>query len=87
MRTKTTSHSIFGLPKVPSRFVGFVMPLILSIFMTCIVSLICTLSTVEITSKFFRIWMGAWGLSWVAAFPTLLLILPVVRKLTAAIVD
>ncbi|RYG86771.1 MAG: DUF2798 domain-containing protein, partial [Alphaproteobacteria bacterium] len=27
----------------------------------------------------------AWGLSWLVAFPTLLLILPLVRRLTATI--
>ena len=87
MQPNTASQTILGLPKVPARFAGLVMPLLLSILMTCIVSFICTLSAVDITNKFFLIWMGAWGLSWMAAFPTLLLILPVVRKITAAIVE
>jgi hypothetical protein len=32
-------------------------------------------------------WLGAWGLSWVVAFPTVLLLLPVVRRLTAMVVQ
>jgi hypothetical protein len=31
--------------------------------------------------------LGAWGLSWMVAFPTLLLILPMVRRLTALLVE
>jgi hypothetical protein len=32
-------------------------------------------------------WLGSWGLSWLVAFPTLLLVLPLVRKATAAVVQ
>jgi hypothetical protein len=31
--------------------------------------------------------MGAWGLSWIVAFPTLLLVLPLVRRATRALVE
>lgn len=33
------------------------------------------------------VWLGAWGLSWIVAFPTLLMVLPLVRKATAALVE
>jgi hypothetical protein len=32
-------------------------------------------------------WLGAWGVSWSIAYPTLPLILPPARKLVAAIVE
>jgi hypothetical protein len=31
--------------------------------------------------------MGAWGWSWMIAFPTVLLVLPVVRNLTRLLVE
>ncbi len=84
IRSKKT---FLGLPKLPARSASWVMPLLLSILMTFIVSMISTLRGVGLTPDMPRIWMGAWGLSWVFAFPTLLLVLPLVRKATAAIVD
>lgn len=63
------------------------MPLLLSIFMTSIVSLISTLLSVGLAPNLLTLWLRAWGLSWVFAFPTLLLVLPVVRKMTASLVE
>ena len=74
------------MSKLPASYAKWVMPFLLSLFMTCIVSLISTMHTVGPVGGFVGIWMSAWAWSWVFAFPVLLLILPVVRKLTAAIV-
>jgi hypothetical protein len=37
--------------------------------------------------NFLQIWLGSWGLSWVVAFPVLMVLLPLVRRLTALIVQ
>lgn len=87
MNSITRSRSFLGLPKLPARYAGVVLPFLLSIFMTCIVSMISTLAGVGLAAHFFKIWLTAWGLSWLVAFPTLLLVLPVVRKLTAVLVN
>jgi len=60
---------------------------LLSVFMTCIVSLISTLKGVGVAPGVLRTWLGAWAVSWVIAFPTLLLVLPLVRKATAFVVE
>ena len=75
-----------GIPKLPARYGSLVTPLLLSIFMTCIVSLISTLKGIGMSSQFTSKWLGAWGVSWVIAFPVLLLALPVVRRATAVLV-
>ncbi|MBM0103355.1 DUF2798 domain-containing protein [Steroidobacter sp. S1-65] len=62
------------------------MPLLLSILMTCIVSAISTLRGVGFVPNFLHVWLSAWLISWLVAFPTLLLVLPVVRRATAALV-
>jgi hypothetical protein len=80
------THIIFGIPKLPARYGAVVMPLLLSIFMTCIVSMISTLKGRGADPDFVRVWLGAWAISWVIAFPTLLLVLPLVRRATAAMV-
>lgn len=72
--------------KLPARYAALVMPLLLSILMTAIISLVSTLRAVGVIPDLLELWLGAWMVSWLVAFPTLLLVLPVVRRLTAAIV-
>jgi hypothetical protein len=78
---------LLRLRKLPARYAGIVMPLILSIVMTSVISFISTVRSVGIPPDIVRLWLGAWALSWVVAFPTLLLVLPIVRRATAAVVD
>ncbi len=73
--------------KLPARYAGIVMPLFLSLLMTCIVSMISTLKVIGLDASFFQVWVSAWGLSWLVAFPVLLLVLPTVRKLTSLVVS
>ena len=75
------------MKKLPASYAKFVMPLLLSVLMTFIVSFISTLRGVGWAPDFARIWLGSWGLSWAVAFPTMLLVLPVVRRATAALVE
>lgn len=55
--------------------------------MSCIVSGISTLNGVGASAQFVELWFSAWFISWIVAFPTLLMVLPLVRKLTAAFVQ
>jgi hypothetical protein len=71
-----------GLRLLHARYGAVVMPFFLSIIMTCVVSLISTLRGAGLVPGFVSLWFGSWALSWVLAFPTLLLVLPLVRKLT-----
>ena len=73
--------------RLPARYAPVVMPFLLSLLMTCLVSLIATLRSVGPTTEFLRLWPGSWLLSWIVAFPVTLLVLPVVRRMTAALVE
>lgn len=75
------------MKKLPAHMAGFVMPLVLSIFMTCVVSAISTYKTLGLAPDFVVRWLPAWGLSWLVAFPTLLLVLPLVRKIVSWVVE
>lgn len=74
------------LSRLPAKYGAFLTPLVLSIIMTFIVSLISTLKAIGISSFSMKEWMAAWGLSWVVAFPTLLLALPLVRRIVGFLV-
>lgn len=79
-------RSPLGFAKLPARYATIVMPFFLSIIMTCVVSLISTLRSAGLDVGFLPLWLGSWALSWAVAFPTLLLVLPLVRRATAAFV-
>lgn len=86
-RPPASSRTLFGLPRLPARYAVLVMPLLLSILMTFIVSMVSTLRSIGLAPGFVSIWLGAWALSWLVAFPTLLVVLPLVRRATAALVE
>lgn len=86
MNTSTRPTILFGIPKLPARYGSLVMPLLLSIFMTGVVSFISTVKSFGLSPQLASRWLSAWGVSWLIAFPVLLLVLPVVRKATALVV-
>ena len=73
--------------KLSARYATIVMPFLLSLLMTALVSFISTARSVGITSELLRLRPGSWALSWLVAFPATLVVLPIVRRLTAAVVD
>lgn len=72
--------------RLPARSAAIVMPLVLSVIMTFVVSAISTLKSLGLSPEFASTWLVAWGLSWLVAFPTLLVILPMVRRVVGLIV-
>ena len=80
----STSSSSF---KLPARYAGIVMPFVLSVLMTFVVSAIATLRSLGPGPDFLSTWPTAWGLSWLLAFPTLLLVLPLVRRIVGLLVE
>jgi Protein of unknown function (DUF2798) len=73
--------------KLPARTAGIVMPLVLSVLMTAVVSAVSTALNLGFTTAFAARWLGAWGVSWLVAFPTLLAVLPLVRRIVGWLVE
>ncbi|CAB3637015.1 MULTISPECIES: DUF2798 domain-containing protein [Achromobacter] len=71
------------LKKLPRHYAPVLMPLVLSVFMSAIVSAVATAASVGVGPDFVLNWPSAWGASWIVAFPSLLLLLPVVRRIVA----
>lgn len=59
----STSQSLFATRKLPARYAGIVMPFLLSLLMTCIVSLISTFKSIGWGVHFLQVCPGAWALS------------------------
>ena len=75
------------MTKLAARHAQWVMPLFLSLFMTCVVSGISTLRVLGWGPAFLGVWFASWMWSWLVAFPAVLVVLPLVKRLTAALVD
>lgn len=65
----------------------FLMPLLLSFLMTGIISLVSTLNAMGLNNFSVIAWLNAWLWSWLVAFPTLLVILPVVKKYVQSLIE
>ena len=61
------------------------MPMLLSMFMSGLVSLVVTIKMHEASQSLMTSWIGAWGSSWVIAYPSLLIVLPLVKRVVALI--
>ena len=73
--------------RLPARYAAFITPLVLSLLMTFVVSAISTWKSLGFGPQFLSTWPVAWGVSWLVAFPTLLLVLPIVRRIVAVVVE
>ncbi len=71
---------------MPARFTPVLFGLILSGFMSLIVSAIATLRNAGPVEGFFGLWLGAWLLSWLIAFPVVLVAAPLTRRLVGLLV-
>jgi hypothetical protein len=83
----TTSATPHPRRKLPARYAAILMPLVLSVLMTFVVSAISTLRSLGPTPAFVATWPAAWAISWLVAFPTLLVVLPLVRRIVAFAVE
>ncbi|MGY6710058.1 MAG: DUF2798 domain-containing protein [Rhizobiaceae bacterium] len=74
-------------PFVPKRFEQAAFGFLLTCFMTFVVAGISTLLAAGIgTPGFVGLWFVAWMSSWAVAFPAILLIGPIVRRILKRIV-
>ena len=71
---------------ISPRFAPVLFGFILSGLMSLIVSGIATLRATGLVDGIFGLWMGAWGASWLVAFPTVLFVAPLARRLVARLV-
>ena len=78
---------IGNIPKLPAKWATVVLPFILSCLMSGIISFINMLRNLGWIDGFISLWLHNWMISWAFAFPIVLAILPLVRKVTGKLVD
>ncbi|MDY0871514.1 DUF2798 domain-containing protein [Dongia rigui] len=82
-----TDATRFRWRKLPARAHFVVMPMILSLLMSGIVSSISTIKAIGIADVTAGRLLQAWGVSYMIAFPAALMVMPIVRRVVALLVE
>ena len=72
---------------MPARYAPILFGFILSALMSLLVSGIATFRNAGLVDGFVATWIGAWLPSWLIAFPVVLVVAPVARRLVALLVN
>jgi hypothetical protein len=70
---------------IPARFAQPLFAFFLSCMMSFIISGISTYRALGPHPGFLGDWLGSWAISWAIAFPTVLFVAPLARKIVAAL--
>ncbi|QYZ70073.1 DUF2798 domain-containing protein [Neotabrizicola shimadae] len=68
---------------MPARLAPFLFGFLLSGLMSLVVSGVATLRNAGLSEGFGSLWAGAWLPSWTVAFPVVLVVAPLARRLVA----
>ncbi|MGN6156929.1 MAG: DUF2798 domain-containing protein [Devosia sp.] len=71
---------------MPTRYAPILFGFILSALMSFLVSGIATFRNAGLVDGFFNIWVSAWLPSWLIAFPVVLVVAPIARRLVGVLV-
>jgi len=71
---------------IPARYAQVLFAFILSLLMSFIITAIATYRTIGPEMSFLVTWMKTWMSAWVVAFPTVLVLGPLTRRLVAMLV-
>ncbi|MBF9035441.1 DUF2798 domain-containing protein [Rhodobacterales bacterium HKCCE2091] len=68
---------------IPARFAHILFALILSGLMSCLVSGLATWRALGVVEGFPALWLWSWLNSWAVAFPAVLVVAPLTRRIVA----
>ena len=71
---------------MPARFAPIAFGFVLSSLMSFLVSGIATFRNAGLVENFLTLWIGAWIPSWLIAFPVVLVVAPVARRIVGSLV-
>lgn len=72
---------------IPARYSHIVFSLLLSGLMSLLVSGVSTAKAQGLVDGFAAVWLGNWVFGWAVAFPGVLLLAPIVRRLVQRLSD
>ncbi len=70
---------------IPRKFSSILFGLIVSMLMTLIVSGVSTFNNIKSSDDFLYLWLDSWYKSWIIAFPIILIVSPLAKKIVQKI--
>ena len=71
---------------IDKKYQHLVFAFFMALLMSCFMSLVISIFNVGFVSHILTIWLNAWGFAFVVAFPTITLVIPVVRKMVNLVI-
>lgn len=72
---------------ISRKYQRVVFSFFMALLMSCIMSLVISVFNVGLVSNIISIWLRAWSFAFVVAFPTILVVAPLVHKLVAMVLQ
>ena len=66
---------------IAKKYTTYVFSFFMALLMSAIMSMVVSLLNVGLVENIFAIWLRAWGISFVIAFPTVIVVTPLVKRL------
>jgi hypothetical protein len=76
-----------AVKKLPPSYMRVALPLGLTLIMTFLVSGVATIRALGFAPGMFLKWMESWMFSWAIAFPTMLFLMPLVRRVLGRFIE
>lgn len=71
---------------IPAKYHHFTVGFLMALLMSCIMSLVISLINLGWVDNILSVWMHAWFMAFIVAFPVILVVGPLVRKMVTWIV-
>ncbi|MEW6993756.1 DUF2798 domain-containing protein [Colwelliaceae bacterium MEBiC 14330] len=69
-----------------SRYRPLVFSFFMALFMSCLMSFVITLFNIGMVEGFVMLWLKAWGFAFIVAFPSVLIVAPLVNLMVSKLV-
>jgi len=71
---------------IDKKYQQLVFAFFMALLMSCIMSFVISTFNIGFVNNILSIWLKAWGFAFVVAFPAILLVIPVVRKMMGLVI-
>ena len=72
---------------ISKKYEQLVFAFFMALLMTCVMSLAISIFNIGLVDGILSIWLKAWGFAFCAAFPTMVIVSPMVKRLVKLVIN
>lgn len=72
---------------IHAKYENIVFAFFMAALMSCLMSLVISIFNLGLVENIVHIWLKAWSFAFIVAFPSVVAVAPVVRKLVSLVID